>query len=83
MLELARESRDELRLVLKNLDKLSDLLCGVIDLAELIRNSHPDPEWVTSANDAYDTLCEFMNILNTHVGLYQVRTPLVIAASSV
>lgn len=69
----ARESRDELRMALKNLDKLSDLLCGVIDLAELIRNSHPEPAWVRSANDAYDTLCEFMNVLNTHVGLYQVR----------
>ena len=69
----ARESRDELRLVLKNLDKLSDILCGVIDLAELIRNSHPDPAWVASANEAYDTLCEFMNVLNTHVGLYEVR----------
>lgn len=68
----AKESRDELLLVLKNLDKLSDLLCGVIDLAELIRNSHPDSQWVNSANDAYDTLCEFMNVLNTHVGLYEV-----------
>ncbi len=70
----ARESRDELHMALKNLDKLSDLLCGVIDLAELIRNSHPEPAWVRSANDAYDTLCEFMNVLNTHVGLYQVRS---------
>ncbi|KLO20646.1 mitochondrial intermediate peptidase [Schizopora paradoxa] len=68
----ARESRDELHMVLKNLDKLSDLLCGVIDLAELIRNSHPESAWVRSANDAYDTLCEFMNVLNTHVGLYEV-----------
>ena len=69
----ARESRNELHMVLKNLDKLSDLLCGVIDLAELIRNSHPESAWVRSANDAYDTLCEFMNVLNTNVGLYEVR----------
>ncbi|THH11606.1 hypothetical protein EW145_g526 [Phellinidium pouzarii] len=68
----ARESKEELILALKNLDKLSDLLCGVIDLAEVIRNSHPDYTWVQSANDAYDTLCEFMNELNTHVGLYEV-----------
>lgn len=69
----ARQSRHELLMVVKNLDKLSDLLCGVIDLAELIRNAHPDAAWVQSANDAYEKLCEFMNVLNTHVGLYHVR----------
>ncbi|TFK77352.1 mitochondrial intermediate peptidase [Pluteus cervinus] len=68
----ARESRDELLKVVKNLDRLSDMLCGVIDLAELIRNAHPDRLWVDAANHAYETLCEFMNILNTHVGLYEV-----------
>ena len=70
----ARESRDQLRLVIKNLDKLSDLLCGVIALAELLRNAHPDPVWVESANNAYDMLCEYMNVLNTNVGLYHVST---------
>src|ERR1700683_5371590 len=68
----ARESRDELFKVIKNLDRLSDLLCSVIDLAELVRNAHPDRLWVDSANEAYEKLCEFMNILNTHVGLYDV-----------
>ncbi|GJN93960.1 hypothetical protein Rhopal_007021-T1 [Rhodotorula paludigena] len=55
----------------KNLDRLSDLLCGVIDLAELVRNVHPDAEWVEGANAAYEQLCEYMNELNTHVGLYE------------
>ncbi|KAK0465607.1 mitochondrial intermediate peptidase [Desarmillaria tabescens] len=68
----ARESRDEMFKVVKNLDRLSDMLCGVIDLAELVRNAHPDRAWVDAANTAYETLCEFMNVLNTHVGLYQV-----------
>ncbi|KAG6837692.1 hypothetical protein H0H93_004968, partial [Arthromyces matolae] len=68
----ARESRDELLKVVKNLDRLSDLLCGVIDLSELIRNVHPDPLWVRAADHAYDMLCELMNVLNTHVGLYEV-----------
>ncbi|KAG7099592.1 Mitochondrial intermediate peptidase [Marasmius oreades] len=68
----APQSREELFKVVKNLDRLSDLLCGVIDLAELIRNSHPDRQWVEAANHAYEILCEFMNILNTHVGLYEV-----------
>ena len=69
----ARESRDELLKVVKNLDRLSDMLCGVTDLSELIRNAHPDPTWIRAADYAYDTLCEFMNVLNTHVGLYEVR----------
>ncbi|KAF9567034.1 mitochondrial intermediate peptidase [Agrocybe pediades] len=68
----ARESRDELLKVLKNLDRLSDMLCGVIDLSELVRNAHPDRAWVEAANAAYETLCEFMNVLNTNVGLYEV-----------
>ncbi|TFY80026.1 hypothetical protein EWM64_g3984 [Hericium alpestre] len=67
----ARQSRDELFKVVKNLDRLSDMLCSVIDLAELIRNAHPDPEWVESANEAYEQFCEYMNVLNTHVGLYE------------
>lgn len=69
----SRESIDDLLKVVKNLDRLSDLLCGVIDLAELVRNAHPDRLWVDAANHAYETLCEFMNVLNTHVGLYDVR----------
>ncbi|KAI0654243.1 mitochondrial intermediate peptidase [Cubamyces menziesii] len=68
----ARESRSELFKVVKNLDRLSDMLCGVIDLAELLRNAHPDPAWVQSADQVYEKLCEFMNVLNTNVGLYEV-----------
>ncbi|KAG6814107.1 hypothetical protein H0H92_002102 [Tricholoma furcatifolium] len=68
----ARESRDELLKVVKNLDRLSDMLCGVIDLSELVRNAHTDASWLQAANYAYETLCEFMNVLNTHVGLYEV-----------
>jgi mitochondrial intermediate peptidase len=75
----ARQSRDELLKVVKNLDRLSDMLCSVIDLAELVRNAHPDPEWVRSANEAYEQLCEYMNVLNTHVGLYEVRLLLAFA----
>ncbi|KAI0964026.1 Mitochondrial intermediate peptidase, variant 2 [Taiwanofungus camphoratus] len=68
----ARESREELFKVVKNLDRVSDLLCGVIDLAEFVRNAHPDASWIRSADGVYEKLCEFMNVLNTHVGLYEV-----------
>lgn len=62
----------EMRRVVKNLDRLSDILCGVIDLAELVRNAHPDAQWRDAANQAYEGLCGFMNVLNTHTGLYEV-----------
>ncbi|CCM03140.1 uncharacterized protein FIBRA_05262 [Fibroporia radiculosa] len=68
----ARQSREDLFKVVKNLDRLSDLLCSVIDLAELVRNAHPDRAWVQTADNIYEKLCEFMNVLNTHVGLYEV-----------
>ncbi|KAF8347102.1 mitochondrial intermediate peptidase, partial [Amanita rubescens] len=70
----ASQSHEELKKVVKNLDRLSDMLCGIIDLAELVRHAHPDKTWVDAANHAYETLCEFMNVLNTHVGLYEVLT---------
>ena len=69
----AKGNRAELLKVVKNLDRLSDILCSVIDLCELVRNSHPSSEWVESANDAYEHLCEYMNVLNTSTGLYEVR----------
>ncbi|EIW69663.1 hypothetical protein TREMEDRAFT_71704 [Tremella mesenterica DSM 1558] len=76
IVEMIRKAPDdvtgrELRLVVKNLDRLSDLLCGVIDMAELIRNVHPDPTWVEESDKAYERLCSFMNELNTDTRLYQ------------
>lgn len=62
----------EMSRVVRNLDRLSDLLCGIIDCAELIRNAHPDRRWVECANNIYEGLCGFMNELNTHTGLYHV-----------
>lgn len=55
-------------------DRLSDLLCSVIDPSECIRNVFNQPDWKLEAEKAYAGLCEYMNVLNTHVGLYQVRT---------
>ncbi|GAA5903097.1 metalloendopeptidase [Sporobolomyces salmoneus] len=69
--ESIEQAEQALLVMVKNLDRLSDLLCGVIDLAELVRNVHPDPAWVEGANEAYEQLCEYMNELNVHVGLYE------------
>lgn len=70
----AQKSRDDLYMVIKNMDKVSDLLCGVIDLTELIRNAHPDPVWIQGADNVYDKLCGYMNTLNTHMGLYKASS---------
>lgn len=72
--EESSSAEEKLFKMVKNLDRLSDLLCGVIDLAELVRNVHGREDWVERANEAYEGLCEYMNTLNTHVGLYQVST---------
>ncbi|WFD27633.1 mitochondrial intermediate peptidase [Malassezia nana] len=63
--------RSELASVVRLLDRLSDMLCGVIDMAELVRHAHPVRAWAEAANGAYEYLCNFMNVLNTHTGLYE------------
>jgi len=68
----APSNRTEMFRVVKNLDRLSDMLCRVIDLAELVRSVHPDRAWVEKATEAYESLCEYMNVLNTHIGLDEV-----------
>jgi intermediate peptidase len=64
----------ESRKVVKNLDRLSDLLCGVIDMCELVRSVHPEREWVEECDLVYEGLSSFMNELNTHTGMYEVRS---------
>ncbi|CAG8704721.1 6623_t:CDS:2, partial [Cetraspora pellucida] len=63
---------EELRKVVKNLDRLSDVLCSVIDTAEFVRTVHPDQRFSQEANRIYEYLCSFMNSLNTNRELYQV-----------
>lgn len=58
------------RLVVKAFDRLSDTLCSVLDLAEFVRNAHPDTRYIKAAEQAYGILHEFMNTLNTHTGLF-------------
>jgi hypothetical protein len=56
----------------KLLDRLSDTLCLVMDMAELVRNVHPEQSWVEGADMVYEVLGRFMNGLNTNTGLYDV-----------
>ena len=66
----SEEPAPALRRMVKLFDRLSDVLCGVIDLAELVRNVHPSSRWVEAADTAYNELCEFMNILNVNPMLH-------------
>lgn len=64
--------RDSFLHCVRQFDRLSDFLCRVIDLAEAIRNLHPNQEWLIAANQAHSLLSRYMNTLNTHQELYHV-----------
>ena len=66
---LAASTLEEYISMARDLDRLSDLLCRVIDLSDFIRASHPDPAYVNAANRAYAAMFEYMNELNTTSGL--------------
>ncbi|KAJ5669485.1 Mitochondrial intermediate peptidase [Penicillium macrosclerotiorum] len=61
---------EEYRDVARNLDRLSDLLCRVIDLSDFIRTIHSDPRIQEAATQAYALMFEYMNVLNTTTGLH-------------
>lgn len=64
-------SEKGLRNYITNLDRLSDILCRVIDLAEFVRISHPNQSFLKAAQQCHEEMFEFMNVLNTNVGLYR------------
>jgi intermediate peptidase len=66
----AADTPDDFRLVVRELDKLSDLLCRVIDLADFVRGTHPDTKFQYMATQAYATVFQYMNQLNTTPVLY-------------
>ena len=56
--------------VILRLDELSSALCAVVDVAEVCRNVHPDPEYAQAANDVIMELSSYMQNLNTNINLY-------------
>ncbi|KAF9889239.1 Mitochondrial intermediate peptidase [Aspergillus nanangensis] len=66
---LAASSLEEYRHMARDLDRLSDLLCRVIDLSDFIRVIHPDPQVQEAATQAYALMFDYMNVLNTTTGL--------------
>jgi intermediate peptidase len=68
----ATEPLDRLKAV-KRLDYLSDLLCSVVDAAQLVQHVHPDPDYARASAEAYSILSNYLNQLNTNSELYHVR----------
>ncbi|KAF2400033.1 zincin [Trichodelitschia bisporula] len=66
---LAVETVEGYKGIVRDMDRLSDWLCRVIDLADFVRMSHPDRRFQAAATAAYATMFEYMNKLNTTTGL--------------
>lgn len=59
----------EYRVIVKDLDRLSDLLCRVLDLSDFVRMTHPDLRFQQAAAEAWSLVYQYMNQLNTMTGL--------------
>jgi len=66
---LGASTVEEYKTMPRDLDRLSDLLCRVIDLSDFVRVTHPDRRIQTAATQAYALMFEYMNVLNTTTGL--------------
>ncbi|KAF2001088.1 zincin [Amniculicola lignicola CBS 123094] len=58
-------SIEQYKSMVKDLDRLSDLLCRVIDLADFVRGTHPSKKVQNAASKAYGIMFQYMNQLNT------------------
>ncbi|EXJ89596.1 hypothetical protein A1O3_02663 [Capronia epimyces CBS 606.96] len=68
---LAASTVEQYKAIPKDLDRLSDLLCRVIDLSDFIRSIHPDAAVAAAASASYSLMFQYMNELNTTTGLNQ------------
>jgi intermediate peptidase len=66
---LQATSVEEYRSIVRDMDRLSDMLCRVIDLSDFVRSTHPDIAIQFAANTAHSMMYEYMNVLNTTTGL--------------
>lgn len=66
---LRASTPQEYRGVVRDLDRLSDILCRVLDMADFVRVTHPDLRTQEKATAAYEMMYEYMNQLNTMTGL--------------
>lgn len=59
----------EYQAIVRDLDRLSDLLCRVLDLSDFVRMTHPDARFQQAAAGAWSMVYQYMNQLNTMTGL--------------
>lgn len=57
--------------VIEKMDELSDVLCRVADLAECIRQVHPDAKFVQKAQEACILINNYVEELNTSTDLHR------------
>eukprot|EP00931_Biecheleriopsis_adriatica_P038210 TRINITY_DN21910_c0_g2_i1.p1 TRINITY_DN21910_c0_g2~~TRINITY_DN21910_c0_g2_i1.p1 ORF type:complete len:729 (-),score=183.05 TRINITY_DN21910_c0_g2_i1:78-2234(-) len=53
------------------LDGVSNSLCRIADAAELVRNVHPDQEFVAQSSEAVQEIAGYMSEVNLDASLYQ------------
>ncbi|ETS88015.1 Mitochondrial intermediate peptidase [Pestalotiopsis fici W106-1] len=66
---LKASSVEEYKAIVRDLDRLSDLLCRVLDVSDFVRVTHPDPKIQAAASQAWALVYQYMNELNTTTGL--------------
>ncbi|KAF3769032.1 zincin [Cryphonectria parasitica EP155] len=66
---LHASSLSEYQEMVRDMDRLSDLLCRVIDLSDFVRVTHPDRQMQSAASEAWGIVYQYMNQLNTTTGL--------------
>lgn len=66
---LSASTLEEYKSLPRHLDRLSDLLCRVIDLSDFVRTIHPQQNVAAAASAAYSLMFQYMNELNTTTGL--------------
>jgi mitochondrial intermediate peptidase len=66
---LSASTLDEYKAIVQNLDRLSDLLCRVLDVSDFVRVTHPDAGIQAAATEAWAHVYQYMNQLNTTTGL--------------
>ncbi|KAK7756705.1 Mitochondrial intermediate peptidase [Diatrype stigma] len=60
---------EEYKAIVRDLDRLSDLLCRVLDVSDFVRVTHPDVKIQAAASQAWSFVYQYMNQLNTETGL--------------
>lgn len=60
----------------QKLDLISDVICRVVDGAELCRHVHADPKWRAAAEEVFGELSHLIFRLNAHKGLFEAVAPL-------